>query len=49
MDVDFESRLDAVICGVELNVVIYGIELSAMSVATCGWRARRRESWHRCV
>jgi hypothetical protein len=30
----FESKLDAVICGVKLDVVIYGVELSARSSAT---------------
>jgi hypothetical protein len=32
--VGFESRLGAVICSVELDAVIYGIELSARSSAT---------------
>jgi hypothetical protein len=32
--VGFESRLGAVICGVELDTVIYGIELCARSSAT---------------
>jgi hypothetical protein len=32
--VGFESRLGAVICGVELDTVIYGVELSARSSTT---------------
>jgi hypothetical protein len=31
---NFKSRLDVVICGVELGAVIYGVELSARSSAT---------------